>query len=313
MSAPPAIPVTKRPWFIAVITAVLTTTTWHVPQAFAHGALHERITEVRTQLSTRPADPGLHLEFIDLCCRHGDWSDALARIDALEALAPSSPSIDFFRGQALLGVHRFGEAKAALDRFLGTQTAHSQALAIRARVHRALKATDASLADYRASLQATSTWDRDLVQEVADVLAATNHPEEALRVVTRALEKLGAYPSLLTRALELELRLGRFDAALARVDVLEKMSPRPEPWMAKRANVLATAGRSAEARNAWEALLTHLDALPNLDRGSPAIARIAEQARAALHSPSTSLPHPGPSSSALSSATSFSASPASHP
>jgi len=313
MSAQPLIPVIKRSWIITVIAAVLAVTTWHVPQSFAHGALHERIAEVRTRLSSHPADLALHIELIDLCCRHGDWSDALAGIQTLEELAGPTPPIDFFRGQAFLGLHRFPEAKNALDRFLATEPTHAQALAVRARVHRALKATDASLSDYRASLQAATVWDRDLVQEVADVLAATNHSEEALRVVTQGLEKLGAYPSLLTRALELEIALGRFNAALTRVDVLQKTAPRPEPWMAERASILALAGRTAEARDSWEALLTHLAALPNLDRGSAPMMRLSERAHAALRDLTASSSPSGRTAPSLSSASSFPASPASYP
>ena len=52
--------------------------------------------------------------------------------------------------------------------------------------------------------------------------------------------------------------------------------------MAKRAALLAQAGRRAEARAAWQALIDHLAALPNLERGSHAMSILAEQAREAL-------------------------------
>ncbi len=86
------------------------------------------------------------------------------------------------------------------------------------------------------------------------------------------------------KALELEVVLGRYDAALTRVEVLQQTAPRPEPWMAKRASVLAQAGRIRESQAAWQALITHILALPNLERGAHAMQLIAEQAQQALSS-----------------------------
>jgi hypothetical protein len=54
--------------------------------------------------------------------------------------------------------------------------------------------------------------------------------------------------------------------------------------MARRASVLAQAGRIEESRTAWQALVDHLAALPNLERGSHALSKLAEEARQALAS-----------------------------
>ena len=86
------------------------------------------------------------------------------------------------------------------------------------------------------------------------------------------------------KALELELMLGRYDDALARVEVLQKSAPRPEPWIARRASVLAQAGRFNESKAAWQALITHIQALPNLERGSHSMQLLTEQAQQALAS-----------------------------
>jgi hypothetical protein len=82
--------------------------------------------------------------------------------------------------------------------------------------------------------------------------------------------------------MELEIITGDFDSALKRVDQLQKFAPRPEPWMAKRASLLAQAGRIADSRAAWQSLLAHLSALPNLERGSKPMKLLAEQAHQAL-------------------------------
>ena len=107
---------------------------------------------------------------------------------------------------------------------------------------------------------------------------------EAVQVLAAGIEKLGPIPSLALRAMEVEIATKNFDAALTRVEALRKSAPRPEPWMARRASVLAQAGRIEDSRAAWQALVEHLAALPNLERGSHAMSKLAEDARQALAS-----------------------------
>src|SRR6185295_16944792 len=96
----------------------------------------------------------------------------------------------------------------------------------------ALGQTEASLADYRAALLTAGPPEPDLVRETADELAALGRPDEAVEVLANGIEKLGPIPSLTLRAMDLEMATGRFDAALVRVDAMQKTAPRPEPWMA---------------------------------------------------------------------------------
>jgi hypothetical protein len=54
--------------------------------------------------------------------------------------------------------------------------------------------------------------------------------------------------------------------------------------MARRALVLATAGRIEESRTAWKALIAHLDSLPDHDRNSRAMVQLRNEAGEALAS-----------------------------
>ncbi len=96
------------------------------------------------------------------------------------------------------------------------------------------------------------------------------------------IEKLGPIPSLVIRAMDLEIATKNFAAALTRVEAMRQSAPRPEPWMAKRASILAQAGRIQESRAAWQALVEHLAALPNLERGSHAMSKLTAEAKQAL-------------------------------
>ena len=81
------------------------------------------------------------------------------------------------------------------------------------------------------------------MQEVAGALASHGYEKEAAGVLDTGIEKLGKIPSLVLRALDLEIAAKDFDAALRRIEHTRERAPRPEPWMARRAAVLA-AGRA---------------------------------------------------------------------
>jgi len=252
--------------------------------ALGHGGFHERLAQLAVALEKSPNDPALHFELADVNGQHGDWQMALLNLDRVEELAPGKFPTSLLRGQAWLTGGQPGKAKTALDTLLAGQPEHARGRLLRARAAQRLGDAAGSLADYREALRRTPAPDPDLLQETAGALAAGGFPEEAVRVLAAGMEKLGPIPSLVLRAMEVEIATGNFDAALARVEALRKSAPRPEPWMARRASVLAQAGRIEESRAAWQALVTHLEALPNLERGSHAMSKLAEDARHALAS-----------------------------
>ena len=252
--------------------------------ALGHGGFHQRLAQLAVALEKSPNDPALHFELADVNGQHGDWQMALLNLDRVEELAPGKFPTSLLRGQAWLTGGQPGKAKTALDALLAGQPEHARSRLLRARAAQRLGDAAGSLADYREALRRTPAPDPDLLQETAGALAAGGFPEEAVRVLAAGMEKLGPIPSLVLRAMEVEIATGNFDAALARGEALRKSAPRPEPWMARRASVLAQAGRIEESRAAWQALVTHLEALPNLERGSHAMSKLAEDARHALAS-----------------------------
>jgi len=250
--------------------------------AFGHGAYHERLAQLATELEKTPNDPALHFQLADLNGQHGDWQMSLLNLDRVDELAPGKYLTALLRGQAWLTGGQPAKAKAALDLLLAAHPECARAWLFRARAAQRLGDAPGSLADYREALRRTPVPEPDLVQETADALAAQGREKEAVQVLAAGLEKLGAVPSLVLRAMDLEIATKHFDAALSRVDAMQKTAPRPEPWMARRASVLAQAGRLEESRAAWQALVEHLAALPNLERGAHAMSKLAEDARQAL-------------------------------
>jgi predicted Zn-dependent protease len=74
--------------------------------------------------------------------------------------------------------------------------------------------------------------------------------------------------------MEIETRPGSYDAALARVDQCMAATPRKEFWLARRGDILTTAGRPAEAREACQAVLKAVGALPADRRNTKIVASL---------------------------------------
>jgi predicted Zn-dependent protease len=249
---------------------------------FGHGGYHERIAELTAETKKNPADPLLHFALANLHGHHGDLQAALRSADRVDALAPGKFLTDLLRGQAWLVAGEFAKAKVALDRQLLSHPESAQAWLLRARAEQKMGQNTSSLANYREALKRTASPDPDLVQEVAGALATHGHQKEAAQVLAAGIEKLGKIPSLVLRALDLEIAMKDFEAALRRVEEVRQTAPRPEPWMARRAEILMKAGRVEESRAAWKALVKHLDSLPDRERTSNAMRRLAKEANHAL-------------------------------
>jgi tetratricopeptide (TPR) repeat protein len=253
-------------------------------KAFGHGGFHERIDYLTKALEQAPSDPMLRFELANLYGLHGDTQLALENLDKVDALAPGKFPTDLTRGDALLVARNFSKAKEVLDRQLSSHPETARAWLLRARAKQELGQKEASLSDYREALKRASSPEPDLMEELANALSAAGKKEEAIQVLTAGIEKLGKIPSLVLRAVDLEMEMRKFDAALCRIEQAQEQAPRPEPWMARRAEVLAQAGRIEESRSAWKELLARLGSLPDYERSSNAMSQLSERARNALAS-----------------------------
>ncbi len=261
-------------WVLAMIVAVTS-----MPMAHAHGTHSQLMAMVDRKIQEDPGNGEWWCQRAWLNLEHEDWQQTLLDLEKAESLAPGKFPTLWFKGEALELAGRLQEAKSALDEFIVRFPKDARGFPSRARVLMKLGMKDAALSDYRSALVQSPETGPDLVQEAADALAANGCEDEALRVLDSGLKRLGRIPSLLTRALEIEMRNGRVDSALTRVEAMRNSAPRPEPWMAKRALLLSGAGRIGESREAWKSLITHLESLPNLERGSNSMSLLAEQAR----------------------------------
>lgn len=227
--------------------------------ASAHPEIDEALARLSAQLAAAPADASLYLARGELYAKHAEWPLAEANYLRAAELSPHLPRLDLARGELALATGHPAEARALLDRAVAAAPADPSALILRARARAQLGLRPAALADYTAALRLLPAPAPELVLERTALFAS---PADALRSLDEAIAHLGPIITLHLRALDLELALGRTDAALARLSVLTAASEHPAPYLKRRGDLLATAGRPAEARAAYAAALASIAALP---------------------------------------------------
>jgi tetratricopeptide (TPR) repeat protein len=254
------------------------------PPAFAHGDLHGLIQNVTREIEQAPRNPELYLRRAELHRAHEGWDAALADIERATVLTNQYHVLHLARARVYLDAGWFESAKVTADRFLAQEPNNPEALTLRARAKVKLVDRLAAVEDYSRAITNASPPSPDLFLERAQTLAAagSNYLESALQGLEQGLARLGPLVTLQLPALELELKQNRVDAALARLDKVMAQFPRKETWLARRGEILQSAGRNAEATEAFRAALKALDALPPTRRAVPAMTELEQRVRAAL-------------------------------
>jgi tetratricopeptide (TPR) repeat protein len=276
-------------------------------QASGHGAYHDELLRIGRELETKPEHSGtLYRQRAVLHIGHEDWQAALVDLERVDRLQAGSGNTNGLRGQALNLAGQWAAAQAVLTAHLTLHPDDVEALFHRGRARYQLGDGRAAVTDYQAVFEKTGALQTGQVSEMAEAISEVDGPEAGASFMERVLVRSGSEPGLLERAVELHLRSGQIEPALRHLASLQRVMPRPEPVMARRAQVLEQTGRQAEAWAAWAALRDHLLALPNLDRGTPGMSQLLRQAEqalgvATLHAvsappaaPSLSLPPPKP-------------------
>jgi tetratricopeptide (TPR) repeat protein len=264
--------------FHALATVILLAT---APQAAGHGEVHGQVRAVSAQIRSAPKDYRLYLKRGELHRMLGHWELGLADFDRAARLNPGAASIDLSRGRLLLEAGRLKQAKAALDLLLAVEPDHGEGLLTRARVLGRLGASAEAARDYAFAVTRLARPDPEHYRELAESLLALGpgQEEKALSALKQGIERLGPAATLELQAVDLEVRIGQFDSALARIDRLASHVSRKDTWLARKAEILSQAGRHEEARAACFAALKEIEALSPERRHT----RVTEELSKRLH------------------------------
>jgi predicted Zn-dependent protease len=227
----------------------------------AHGGLHEQIASATERIRQAPRSAALYLARAELYREHGERERALTDYASALALDPSMDAVHLARGRFYLDTHQPRRALTDLDRFIGAHPDRADAYAIRAKAHAALSHGARALADYDRAITGGIT--PDLVLERARLTRKLHpgEPDRALAGLDQGLTLLGPVPAFVQEAIDIEVAAGRYDAALARLD-RDPATATQALWLATRGDILARAGRTADARSAYLRALTSIAGLP---------------------------------------------------
>ncbi len=251
------------------------------PNVLAHGDSHEQIAAVTKEISEHPNQPELLLKRAELHRLHGEFGLALADCQQAEKAGPKLTITQFYRGRILFDAGFYMEARAALDRFLAIEKKHAEGWLTRARASMKLENFGAAAADFSKAIEFASVPEPDFYMERAGAWLAAGNLETALVGIDEGISRLGAVASLEIPAIELDVKLQRYDSALRRVDVLAAQSQRKETWHLKRGEVLEKAGRLSEATEAYAKTAEALAQLPPRYKLSEPTKRLENQLAAA--------------------------------
>ncbi len=237
------------------------------PIARAHGDLHDAITGIAQEIAKTPGDATLFLRRAELHRLHADFPEAEADYAAANQLSPDLADVQL--GLANLRFAQ-GQDKAALpllDDFLTTLPQHPGGRVLRAEILE--KYGDWKKADADLAIAVASSPEPHYASKRAQLLARHGQIDTALRCLDEASQAHGRVPVLEQQALDLEERAGSAESALRRLDHLVAREPRSDLWLARKAKLLASLGRTEEAATTWRQAALAFEKLPpekrNLD------------------------------------------------
>jgi tetratricopeptide (TPR) repeat protein len=229
---------------------------------WGHGDLQLQIDALTAKLREHPDHVEWILKRAELRRLDGQFPAALRDCDRAEKLDRKSPLPDLVRGKVFADTGRLAESRSALDRFLKAEPRHGEALLVRARLFVRMKEFEAAAADFSSAITNSAAPEPDLYLKRAQAWQSASNNGNALAGLNEGITRFGPVVSLELPALEMEVAMGRFASALARVDLLAAQSQRKDIWLFKRGEILEHAGRIDEARAALTEAAAAMAQLP---------------------------------------------------
>ena len=250
--------------------------------AFAHGDVHVRIVALTKEIAASPTNASLYFQRADLYRIDGDWTNALIDLNHVAQLDRTLKRVDFLRGLVQYEANQPQAALGPLNRYLSEKPPDSEAHTVRARVLAKIGRHSGAVDDYTAAIKINPSPNPELYIERSASWRAMGKLEDAVRGLDEGIRRMGPLVTLELPAVDLELALKNYDAALARIDAVTARLQRKETWLVRRAEILRTAGREAEAKKDYYDALEAINRLPPAHRGTKMMLELEAKIRAAL-------------------------------
>jgi len=248
----------------------------------AHEGLHEQIAAMNERIAQEPRNASLYLKRGELHRLHGEWELAARDYDAAQDLDATLRGIELARGMMLFDSGHAADAIAPLRRYVAIEPRDVRGHAALARALRAAGKPQDAANEFALAVQQSPDFDPDLIVEHAAALVAANRRADALAMLDRTMQQHGALITLQLAAIDIDIKARAFDDALRRVDAATATAERKETWLARRGDILLAAGRSDDAKVAYQQSLETIAALPPERRSMPALRELEQRLRLTL-------------------------------
>ncbi len=249
----------------------------------AHEDRDATLMRLDEAIAATPSDPELWRSRAVLERRRGGFLQAHADLTQAVDLGLDRGLAQRDRGLIWLEERRFRDAEASLRSARAQSPQDAPTILAHARALAGLERWREAADSYAALVAIAPASSPDVQLERIHATEMAGGPDgmaDALRVTETAIATLGSVPALEQAALDLEVRAGQGDAAIARLDRLAGGGVLArDTLLLRRAAILERAGRPQAARDAYAEALAALDARTQARRATPAAKQLESQAR----------------------------------
>lgn len=250
--------------------------------AGASDPVPQALVDLTAQIAKEPNNPILYLRRAQKQRERGDLEAALSDLEYAAGLPGAPRDVALTEADVLHQLRRDADALVQLERVLAADPRNVAATVLRARALIAVGRRAAGIAAYWRAIESGVAHEPEHYAEAAALLAAGDRADkqQALRLLDDGIARLGPVVGLEEPAIAIEVKLRRWDAALARVDAISAAAPRKDLWLKRKGDLLRQAGRPRDARAAYAEALAALEALPADARHAPATQALERELRA---------------------------------
>jgi len=243
---------------------------------YFHGDIHEQIKRLSKQIKKDRKNPELYFQRAVLYHEHDEFRHARNDYHKAVKLGYKKPDVYYFLARLYKEWNENAEALKNIDIFLGLQRESVSGIVERGRILNQMKNYPAALTEYEKAFKLKNSLIPEYYLEATGVILKrdTKDYDEALQMLGRAIADLGALSVFQDMALDLELKKGDVDAALARLDAQAENLDRKENHYARRADILAAAGRTEAAREYYRKALEAIEKLPGHRQKTPSVVEL---------------------------------------
>ncbi len=247
-----------------------------------HEGKHEQIEAATVAVEKAPQNLGLRLARAEVFLLHGELQSCADDLEIAAGLVGDQPTVVLMRARLQYARKQLEPCLSSLGALKAADLEDEtslQVLSLRADCLTGLKRTVPAIDAWGELIAAHPQPQPDWYLKRASLQASIPMTGIATAIsgLDQAISRHGNVVVLLLRAAELEEQLGRFDAAVARFQVLAEQSQRQETWLAEQAMVLLRADRHREARVYLERALHAWQQLPAKRRSTFSMRQLGER------------------------------------